>query len=41
LLGAEPVGGPVALDMPPFGPVLASTFLGPDGEMIEVFERKE
>ena len=38
-LGAELIGGPVVLDTPPFGPMAASTFLGPDGEMIELFER--
>ena len=38
-LGADPVGGPAAQEAPPFGPVAASTFLGPDGETIELFER--
>lgn len=38
-LGAEPIGGPVAFEMLPFGPVAAATFFGPDGEMIELFER--
>ena len=38
-LGAEAVGGPVDADTPPFGPMASSTFLGPDGEMIELFER--
>jgi len=40
-LGAETIGGPVALDMPPFGPMAVSTFRGPDGEMIELFERRD
>ena len=39
-LGAAPIGGPAAYDSPPFGPVTASTFFGPDGETIELFERR-
>ena len=37
--GARPIGGPAALDMPPFGAAAAVTLSGPDGEMIELFER--
>ena len=38
-LGAEVIGGPATYGVPPFGQVTASTFFGPDGEMVELFER--
>ena len=38
-LGAELIGGPAISGLPPFGQVTASTFFGPDGEMVELFER--
>ncbi|MCY4372024.1 MAG: hypothetical protein OXF41_21950 [bacterium] len=38
-LGAEPIGGPATYAVLPYGQVAASTFFGPDGEMVEIFER--
>jgi catechol 2,3-dioxygenase-like lactoylglutathione lyase family enzyme len=40
-LGATPVAGPFAAQMPPFGPVRFATFLGRDGEQWEFFQRIE
>ncbi len=38
-LGGEPVAGPVATELEPLGSLRLATFLGPDGELIELFER--
>ena len=38
-LGAEPIGGPAMYSVVPFGQSVATTFFGPDGEMVELFER--
>jgi hypothetical protein len=37
--GARMIAGPFEAEMPPFGRVLFSTFLGPNGEQWEFFQR--
>ncbi len=39
-LGGAPVCPAVALDLPPFGHVLARSFFGPDGEVLEFHQRR-
>ena len=39
-VGGEAIGGPVELPVPPFGNVTFRTFFGPDGETLELFERR-
>jgi len=39
-LGGEAIGGPLELAVPPFGKVALRTFFGPDGETLELFERR-
>lgn len=38
--GAEPVCAPVGLDLPPHGPALVQPFFGPDGEVLEFYQRR-
>lgn len=38
-LGVEEIGGPVEANIPPVGQVMLVTAFGPDGEMLEFFQR--
>lgn len=38
-LGARTVGGPVDTDMPGTGPARLATFLGPESECVEIYQR--
>ena len=38
-LGGERISGPVITTMPYFGDVMIATFYGPDGEVLEFYQR--
>jgi predicted lactoylglutathione lyase len=38
-LGGQSIGGPIQLELAPFGEIQLATFFGPDGEVVEFFQR--